>query len=224
MTTTLEEGQYYGSLVGAETISSRIKSTPGISLKFRLDGDHGYADLVIWITEGGADIALRDLETLGWDGDFDHPKFSRGEGVSLSLQYERAGKYEGRPQWRIGRAGGPPPESSDPVLARFAARFKSRRQAPTPMSGAPMPVRRAHGEAAPPAPPAPPAPARPPAPAPAAPPHASTLEEAWAVWQQAEAGDDVSFWAMVQAVAGHQDDARVTPAEWQQVASGAPPF
>jgi len=230
------EGQYVGSLLRSELVTSQIKGTPGMRLYFRVDNREVQVDL--WITEGGAQIALDQLAALGWNGDYEHAEFANGENAPLYVRHE---SYKGkvRERWNISNfERRPPPPPTDSSLVRFAARYKQHAAPPpAPPAGAPSVPRPAPQSPGRPAP-AVRAPARP---APKPVPSAATTEldrykqmvaaardvdSAWAVWEAAGFNDSnaAEFWENVERIGGTTDPAQIPAEKWQMIAGAAPPF
>lgn len=231
---TWPAGNYTGKLLRHELVTSQIKGTPGIRLWFEVEGEEVTAD--VWITDASADIAIQQLESIGWNGDFAAPEFAGGDATKLYLKHET---YKNKPQarWSISTfATKPPPAPTDGHLAQFAARYKAKTAAPPPApSGKPT---------APTTPPVAPAPKPAPKPPPAAqtPPAkpagkaskqtaydkavaaAIDLDSAWAAWQAVECSDADAFYREVKRVTGAADGAGATPDQWREVAAAAPPF
>jgi hypothetical protein len=64
----LPPGEYVARIVGGELFTSRINSTPGYKLRFRvLEGDHAgrHFWLDIWLTPAALPMAKRDLGKIG---------------------------------------------------------------------------------------------------------------------------------------------------------------
>lgn len=208
-------GNYDGTLIDGTLVSSQMKGTPGIQLRFEVQNVEKIVN--VWITDASAEIAVNQLEAIGWNGNMAAPEFSKvGQPCKL---YMKHGMYKNKPkeEWQISSfTAKPPPAATDPMLTRFAARFKAKVSTP-----APPPTR--------PTPPPPAAAGKGPPPPKAAASKATTMEEAWAAWTKGDKPGDEDktaelFYKQVEIVAGTTDTSNVTPEQWNSVAAAAPPF
>lgn len=136
--TSLNAGTYLGRLSEASLVEIGKNNTPGMELQFELThiADAGewlpiqavIRASVIWLSEKAIDGGMRDLHALGFDGNFDAPRFAEDmySGVELILEHEM---YEGKPQERLQiaklrRSGGKKLTDAS-AKQRLAARFRS---------------------------------------------------------------------------------------------------
>lgn len=150
----LHPGTYYGALISAELGEIGQNNTPAMILSFDLShlGDPaGWQEItkerievLFWLTEKSKDFAFADLRALGFNGDFDAPRFGDDlyAGTELLMETE---SYQGKTQekWHIAklkRGGNRKPVQAD-VKRSLAAQFRTGAAAAKPPSS-PAPVRR----------------------------------------------------------------------------------
>ena len=214
------EGNYEGEFVGGKFIASALKGTPGIELTFNVHD--AQRSSTIWISENAGAPAFDQLQAVGWDGNVASPGFSKiGSMIPLYMKHE---EYKGKlkEQWRVSTLGTrAAPSASDPVINKFAARFKAL--APPSVNGT-APAKPAPAPAPAPAAPKAPPPKAPPKPKSPPKPRAATMDEAWAYWVECKCEDSELFYATIEKVAGHADSEKLPPEQWATVAASAPPF
>lgn len=178
MSNLLPINTYFGKLVEACLGEIGQNGTPAMILTFELthEAQNGAwnaitevrRDCNIWFSDKAREGSFADLRTLGFNGDFDAPRFSEDlyAGVELLIEHEM---YQGKTneRLRIGklkRGSNAKPVSAD-VKRTLAAQFKTAAGAaarpttpPPPPGGAQRTVAKPAGTAAPAAAPVAPAP------------------------------------------------------------------
>jgi hypothetical protein len=152
----------------------------GLEVVFSVDGNE--VPVTMWLSEKAFERSRRQLDSLGFNGDFDSPQFSATGPFTLSLKHELY-KEKMQPQWNLAGSDSKP----DPVkLAAMSQRFKALAE----RAGGPPPVATPAKATTPPA-----APAK----APPAPPAKKVSEPrdrntAWAHFNTAYPRDAASMW------------------------------
>ncbi len=110
MSTTLAPGSYFGKLIDAGLESVGKNSTPAFGMLFAIThvAENGAwaaitevrRNIQLFMTDAAREYALADLRKLGFDGNFDSPKFDTDvhEGLEISLWHE---VYEGKTQEKL---------------------------------------------------------------------------------------------------------------------------
>ena len=136
----LDPGAHHGVLLEAMVTESKGSSNLQMELKFSVY--EGIDRIVFLSLTDNAREAFVDetLRSLGFNGDFEAPKFRDDlytEGVDLWLKYET---YEGkeREKWGISNGGGGTPAPVDKVK-RLNASWKAKNGAPPKPAGRPTP-------------------------------------------------------------------------------------
>ncbi len=110
MSNHLAPGSYFGKLSDAGLESVGKNSTPAFGMSFIIThvAENGAwtpitevrRNIQMFMTDAAREYALADLRKLGFDGNFDSPKFDNDvhEGLELSLWHET---YEGKTQEKV---------------------------------------------------------------------------------------------------------------------------
>ena len=110
MSNHLAPGSYFGKLSDAGLESVGKNSTPAFTMSFIIThvAENGAwapvtevrRNIQMFMTDAAREYALADLRKLGFDGNFDSPKFDTDvhEGLELSLWHEM---YEGKTQEKL---------------------------------------------------------------------------------------------------------------------------
>lgn len=110
MSTRLAPGSYFGKLADAGLEAVGQNSTPAFTMNFTIThvAENGAwnpitevnRSITLFMTDAAREYALADLRRLGFDGNFDAPKFDADvhEGLELSLWHET---YEGKLQEKL---------------------------------------------------------------------------------------------------------------------------
>lgn len=110
MSNRLAPGSYFGKLADAGLEAIGQNGTPAFTMNFTIThvAENGAwapitevnRNIQLFMTDKARDYALSDLRRLGFNGDFDAPKFDADvhEGLELSLWHET---YEGKPQEKL---------------------------------------------------------------------------------------------------------------------------
>jgi hypothetical protein len=101
MTMQLNPGTYFGKLVSADLCEIGQNKTPAFALAFNVthmadnaDGwrplDNVTRDVIFWLTDKSKEYAFADLQKLGFNADWDNPKFDPKltDGVELLITVE----------------------------------------------------------------------------------------------------------------------------------------
>lgn len=124
--TMLPPGKYQGMIVGSTVGTSRQKQTPFIEVEFALlnDGaDSGERrSITFYITKKTIDRVRGELDSLGWNGDFEAPAFNKEKVFSLYMKYEQ---YNGKDQerWNLSSVGTIDPEAKAKLKAMFGQKI-----------------------------------------------------------------------------------------------------
>lgn len=230
-----ETGYYMGRFKEAVLTSQGDKKTPALAMKFDIVSfkNNGTLEMLagdqertvfLWLSDEAWQYSEEKLKRLGFNGDFDSPKFTKtDDDVELQCDHE---EYDGktREKWNLAFAGSMVVEKSTPDVVRLMnARWRqSVGTTPPPANTAP----------AAPSPP-PPAPTEPAAPAAVATePKFTTKEAAWGEFVRVFPGEDnekrrIGEWRSatmkVAGIAGKTED-QFGPKEWDDVAAEAIPF
>jgi hypothetical protein len=89
------EGRYSGTIVGCEIGESTTKGTPFVRIMFDVDGCE--RDVTIWMPADKPDSvrrALSQLQTLGWNGNFDEPELRQVDENGNLIRYPVMCKHE----------------------------------------------------------------------------------------------------------------------------------
>ena len=110
MSTRLAPGNYFGKLADAGLDAVGKNGTPAFTMNFTIThvAENGAwspiaevsRSIALFMTDAAREYALGDLRRLGFDGNFDAPKFDADvhEGLELSLWHEL---YEGKTQEKL---------------------------------------------------------------------------------------------------------------------------
>jgi len=200
-----ESNDYRGKPVSGRYTESKNKGTPGMEVCFEISGHKKH--ITFWLTEKSEERTMLLLKDLGFNGDFENPKFADIE-VSLQCKHE---EYNGKMQERWAYWGEQQSAPLAPSAAKtLQAKFRSAvGNVPVPKpTTAPVMPKPAGAPSAPPAPPV----AKGPPPRPATP----------ATPAQLLATDEASAWAWVNANRGKMTDDELN-ANWLTVVENVNP-
>lgn len=209
-----EQGRYQGNITASVFAAAKNTGSPQFVIEcevFTLDGTpSGTAKVYLSCSDKAWDYTEPKLKRLGFNGDFEKPEFSNGQGINLTCKHE---EYQGKQQEKWDLGGGMPQPAGADVTKTFAARWKSTNGAAPKPAGRPTP---------PPPPSAPAAPTPPPA-------DQMTQEKAWGVFlEYYPTGDCQPQWqASIADVvkSSGKPFAKFGHAEWEAVAKSVkPPF
>jgi hypothetical protein len=207
----LDPGAHHGVLT--EAMVTESKGSKSLQMEMKFSVYEGIDKTVFLSLTDSAREAFVDetLRSLGFNGDFETPKFREDlytDGVDLWLKYET---YEGkeREKWGISNGGGGTPAPADKVK-RLSAQWKSKNGAPPKPAGRPTP------------PPAGKAPAKSGPPPKAEKPFGK--DEAWERAVQGSAPNEVDTAKWQAAIDEIGDEDEFTEADWKTVAAAFIPF
>lgn len=204
-------GKYKAKIEGA-TCSATSKGTPQMVVQLDIGGHKKNANL--YFSDKAQEQSLKKLREIGFNGDFENPKFTDEE-IEVTLRFE---DYNGKPQerWELPWPAAAPVDKS--TMMSLGAMFKATASTPPPP---PPPA-----IAPPPAPKAPPASA----PSPAKKAATATRDEAWAACvklSSTEGNDATMLWTdaleKVEKKTSRKET-EFTPEDWGLVLAEWVPF
>lgn len=200
-----ESNDYRGKPVSGRYTESKNKGTPAMEVCFEISGHKKYINF--WLTPACEERTFKCLHSLGWNQDFENPKFAD---IEVPLQCKH-GEYNGKPQENWAYWGEQQSAPMDASKAKtMLARFKSvvgNVPVPRPTTAPVMP-KPAAASSAPTAPPV----AKGPPPRPAAP----------ATPAQSLATDEASAWEWVNKNKGAMSDEDLN-AKWLETVENVNP-
>lgn len=150
-----QPGSYFGVLVeaGLDTLNNE-KKTPFMYLVFDVThiAENGEwsalpesfkKDVRFFLSEKAWEYTQRDLEKLGFDGNFDDPKFNAAmyaDGIELMCQHEVGQDNKLREAWSVSGTGGGTKERKAPektIVRDLSAKWKNSQAANKKPSGGP---------------------------------------------------------------------------------------
>lgn len=130
------EGAYLGTLTkGAVGVVGK-KNTPAMCLTFQVEDQ--VRTVYLYLSEAALPHTEKKLVSLGFNGIYEAPEFTRTERVELRCKHE---EYEGKTmeRWDLGFL--PKPADKD-TLSTLSAKFRARNAVPKPTTPPPGPPSR----------------------------------------------------------------------------------
>lgn len=122
----LPPGKYQGKVVSSSVGTSRQKQTPYIEVDFALlngaDDSGERRSITFYLTESTIERVKGELESLGWNGDFEAPTFNMEKVYSLYMKYE---VYNNKDQerWNLSKNGTIDADAKAKLKALFGQRI-----------------------------------------------------------------------------------------------------
>jgi len=100
-----DAGQYPASWTGEATFGTvGDKETPCLKIEFNLTEENAIRTVTLFLSDGAYPYSEEKLKRLGFNGDWEDPKFDKAEDVVLTCKHETY-KDETHERWDLGGGG-----------------------------------------------------------------------------------------------------------------------